>query len=651
MQERSMQQIKADRNKPKSFLKGLVLALLALAIEASLLGLGPKDSLSLTLQAQAKLKGEQEVHMAQAYEQQGLYKKALQWYENSQRKGYYTETTHSRYFSLLVRLKKYTKAERYLLRMLKKHAFPILWVDLLYLYNESTPKKAKQILGEIKKRVKKNTYQLHVFARYLAQKRLYEEALVLYLAGKSRQKDPSVYDVPIAQLYFTLGQRSLGFQYYLSYLKKHPNYLRSFKELLKSPYLVKEDIDTLSQVLNGYRQAYNDSRALLELSVWLHSRKGRYQEAFAELRLADKRHTLPTQLFLDLGKKVMQAKNYEVATSIYQYILQSHPESLVTRYAHYALIYAKEQSMRHQVFYERKPFVDLAQRYKKFIAQGPRDTHSLKAQLNLAKLYIEQIQAPDSAITLLKRILPQVRSSDPMHAKMKLALGDAYFLWKKPWQAMLYYAQVEREAKDKQWVEKAQLRLARTSYHQASFALAKEQLKVLREASTKEIANDALLLVEVMDWFLGDATDSLGGIMLQQLAHAERMISQKTYAPAIQIIQQLINTYAEKGATQEAIHYARYVLAKAHEKQGDFVLASQAINPLLDRPSSLLHDKALMAKAQLVEKQLNKAEESKALYLQLLKDHPESIYIPEVRRRLRRLKAPPPQESPAHLLE
>jgi hypothetical protein len=58
----------------------------------------------------------------------------------------------------------------------------------------------------------------------------------------------------------------------------------------------------------------------------------------------------------------------------------------------------------------------------------------------------------------------------------------------------LLYSQVEKTQKENPVGYEAKLRNAKLSYYKANFKLAQEHLDILKEATTREIANDAMEL-------------------------------------------------------------------------------------------------------------------------------------------------------------
>src|SRR5690606_28607822 len=89
-------------------------------------------------------------------------------------------------------------------------------------------------------------------------------------------------------------------------------------------------------------------------------------------------------------------------------------------------------------------------------------------------------------------IVANPRASLQLKSKAKLDLGDIYLLKGEPWESTLLYSQVEKQQKESPLAYEAKLKNAKLSYFKGDFRLAQDHLNILKEATTREIANDAL---------------------------------------------------------------------------------------------------------------------------------------------------------------
>ena len=162
-------------------------------------------------------------------------------------------------------------------------------------------------------------------------------------------------------------------------------------------------------------------------------------------------------------------------------------------------------------------------------------THSrpLRSEALLFANYLDQ---KDSAIQIINKLLTNPRTSLHLKSKAKLDLGDIYLLKGEPWESTLLYSQVEKVQKENPIGYEAKLKNAKLSYYKGDFRLAQEHLDILKQATTREIANDALdLSMRIKE---NIAFDSVGEA-LKQYASIELLLYQNKNEQALKQIQML----------------------------------------------------------------------------------------------------------------
>jgi len=112
----------------------------------------------------------------------------------------------------------------------------------------------------------------------------------------------------------------------------------------------------------------------------------------------------------------------------------------------------------------------------------------------LAELQAFYLYRVEDAISLLMDVIDHSNVNKELKAQSKLLLGDILLFNGEVWDAKLYYSQVEKEFKYDVLGQDAKFRNAKLSYYIGEFEWAKAQLDVLKAATSKLIANDALYL-------------------------------------------------------------------------------------------------------------------------------------------------------------
>jgi TolA-binding protein len=217
-------------------------------------------------------------------------------------------------------------------------------------------------------------------------------------------------------------------------------------------------------------------------------------------------------------------------------------------------------------------------------------------------------------------------------AEYKILLGDIYILKGEIWEASLLYSQVEKDFKYEAIGQEAKFRNAKLSFYAGDFAWAKTQADVLKGATTKLIANDALNLSLIITDAIGVDTNDLP---LRLYASAELMVLQHKYKEAI-LRMDSINLLFSTNTLGDDINYSK---AQIYSSQGKHAEAEAMYKNILEYyPTELYGDDAQFKLAELYDKNLNDKEKAKKAYQDVLTNYPGSVFTVEARKRYRELR-------------
>ena len=213
---------------------------------------------------------------------------------------------------------------------------------------------------------------------------------------------------------------------------------------------------------------------------------------------------------------------------------------------------------------------------------------------------------------------------------MKLKLADIYLYIDEVWEATLLYSQVDKAMKEAPMGHEARFRNARLRYFIGEFAWAETQLNVLKAATSKLIANDAMSLSLVISDNLEADTS---GTELRRLARADFKIYQQKDDQALPILDSII-----LDGNEISKPHALYRIAGIKEKNLNFLDAdSLYLQIVTDFPDSYMADDALMHAALLEDQQLKNREAAKQHYEQLIDQYPTSLYTAQAKKNYRKL--------------
>ncbi|MBI9039042.1 MAG: tetratricopeptide repeat protein, partial [Bacteroidales bacterium] len=214
----------------------------------------------------------------------------------------------------------------------------------------------------------------------------------------------------------------------------------------------------------------------------------------------------------------------------------------------------------------------------------------------------------------------------------KIELADILLFQGEVWEATLLYSQVEKSYKNDPLGHLAKFRNAKLSYYIGEFGWAKVQLDVLKAATSKLIANDAMELSLLISDNL-DADSST--FALELYSKADLYLFQNKNDLALITLDSIPKLSLWHPLFDEVL------LKKAEIKieMGAFEEADSLLVRLIDNyPDDILGDNALFLRAELYEKLFDDEEVAMELYRELLTKYPGSLFTVEARKKYRQLR-------------
>mgnify|MGYP000621997606 FL=1 len=192
--------------------------------------------------------------------------------------------------------------------------------------------------------------------------------------------------------------------------------------------------------------------------------------------------------------------------------------------------------------------------------------------------------------------------------------------------------QVDNDFKFEQIGNEAKYKNARVFYFDGEFDFAQGQLNVLKESTSKMIANDALQLsVMITDNY---GLDSNYQAMLW-FATAERLIEQHRYDSAFVLFDSIQINFPMHSLADEIL----FRKGKAMEQQGKWAEAREYYTDLLKfHADDILGDDALFRLADMEETQFQNKEKALEYYKRLMIEFKGSLFSTEARARIRFLR-------------
>ena len=540
----------------------------------------------------------------------------------------------SQYVECLLFLERYDDAEKELRSFIKNDNSTNKWkaqVNLAYVYQKNNS--ADKVEKYLKKLINglpedKNVY-LQV-ANMLRSKDFDEYAIMLYDKGAN---------IPSIDYKFFM-EKALAYQSMLNFEKATENYLLQLEtdpddyELVKSrlSFMLRYDIDgsivdDMRMALLKKTQERPDDILFSELLVWFALQMKDYEIALNQEIALDRRFDDREYDIIYLARIARDNEQYDIALAAYNYIIKKskegafYPESVVGKTE---VEYIKSSDDDDKVFY-----ASFEQRIMNECNELGISDKTIPLLVIRAEILAFKLNEIDAAIELLNENL-DININRYNKSKLKMLLADIYLYKDEVWEATLLYSQVDKSMKEEPIGHEARFKNAQLRYFIGEFDWSLAVLNILKSATSKLIANDAMSLSLLISDNLEYDT-----IALQRLAKADFYMYQKKYELAEKMLDS-INIY---NPNEVSMPYLLIRKAQIALDRDDYQLADSLYKRVYQGYSdSYIADKALLENAILLEKYLNNNEAAMECYAKLIDEYTASVYVAQARNAYRRLR-------------
>ena len=537
------------------------------------------------------------------------------------------------YVDCALQLKQYDELEKELKSFNKSHPdYPKGLVDLIYVYtlNDKTDKAEKQF-NDILKNLPENAPTIRNIGYLFQSRGLYDMAAAIFEKGNSMFGGKETFYMELANLNQSRANYQEAFRYYFLELEKNPGQFNNIRNRLQTMmfYDVNNSItDELRIALLKRTQEKPDNLELAQLLVWLAIQQEDYDIALAQSQSIDRKtHDQDAQI-INLSGICLNNKQFDVAKEGYDYVLEKGKSGPFYGQALTGTINSEYQKLKANNSTDEKAYEKLKKRIDE--AYNDINTNDLtRLTLIQADIMTYHLDQTDEAVALLINTLPNVAGKQDQ-AQLKLKLADIYLHEDEVWEATLLYSQVDKSMKEEPLGHEARFKNAQLRYFIGEYEWAESQLKVLKAATSKLIANDAMTLsLIIKDNLEVDTT----GVELKRLAQVDYRIYQQRDDEALVLLDEII-----ANGNEVSKPHALFCKGEIAEKQKEFENAEQLYLQIVEQyPYSYMADAALMQAALIEQNQLKNKELSKQHYEKLIDDYPTSIYTAQAKKNFRKL--------------
>jgi len=581
--------------------------------------------------------GRTDQQLANLYYNNGEYDKALGYFEKLISKQS-TKFDLLRYVDCLEKTNNPKEAEKVLKKARSQSPgdleYPIL-LGALYERTERTDQ-ASKLYTELIKTAAVNGYQVTELSDLFRKKGNYEFALKTLEAGRKELKKSYPLNMQFAELYNAMGKPDEMIEEYFSLLEEYPNYRTNIEEMLSRQIDFGNDQNDnytkLKEKLLQRIQKRPNETVYAEMLIWLFIQKKEFKSALVQAQALDKREKGGGSRVMDIAETFVENGDYTTARTAYKYVIDQGQESINFNRAYNSLLNVRYREITFQKKYDQAEIATAVSEYRAAIKLVGWNRNAVGIARELAVIQAYYGNDAKSAQELLDSCLVLPGLTDMQRAEIKMSLADVLVLSDDIWQASLYYMQVDTDFKFEPIGHEAKFKNARIFYYDGDFKFAQSQLDVLKQSTSRLIANDAMKLSILI-------TDNLGldsnYTAMNLFAKADLLLEQHQYEAAFGLYDTITAQFPYHGLADEMLLRK----AQAMQQQGNWTQAVVYLEKIVSQyGEDILADDAIFQLGEIYELHLNDKEKAAEYYKKILFEYKGSLLTVEARKRFRALR-------------
>ncbi len=579
--------------------------------------------------------GQGNADLANQYFSTGEYEKALVYFDK-----YYDQDpfgAYGGYLQCLLKLNDFDKAEKLVRKQQKRSPQdPSLKIDLGSVYElKGDPDKARKVYSEAIRNLSPDINQVNLLGNGFTRRQMFEYTVETYLQGRKILKGAYPFSFELAEAYAQTGKFPEMVNEYIEMLDFNPGYLPNIQTILQNK--IGNDLsgnlsDLVRQALLRKIQKNPDDTNYSELLYWLFLQEKDFESAYIQAKGLDKRLGEQGQRLIGLGKTCVSNLDYLTAEKCFQYVVDKGVSSVNYITARMELINTTNERVTSSGSYTYSDLLRLEKDYEAALQELGKNVATAPLIRGYSHLQAFYLHNTGKAIELLNEALELPNLKLQFRAECKLELADIYVFDGLVWDAALLYGQVDKDFKNDALGREAKFRNARLSYFLGEFDWAKDQLNVLKAATSQLISNDALYL-SLLITDITNLDTTMDALLMY--SRADLYDFQNKDSLSLITLDSILSVFPGHMLSDEVW----FKKAQMFRLAGKYLETAALLQEIIDKyPSDILADDAMYQLGMLYEYQLNDKEKAKATYELLLTNYPGSLFVVDARKRFRTLR-------------
>lgn len=516
--------------------------------------------------------------------------------------------------------KSYAKLEEHLKAWLEKHPNEwATWAQLGDLYLKIGEKSKAEESFKQSLKVTTDTLQAYhlVAATYLVNKEM-EKGIETYKEGVKKLGNPPVLLRDLAGIYEAAGDYASSLEYYFAWAKADTTVSQEIER--KIMQLI-ESGERTEQLENGVKKLIQlEPKKSLGYKLYgdLKLKKGELEQAFELYKTSDLLSSSKGENLLLFARTCLKRKSYELSQRASQYlegICQSVECSIEAR-----LISASSSAGLEK-------YNDALSTYQKLAQDFPIKEVQAQAYFQMGNIYLDNLKKKDQAIQWYGKILPLKETT--FYPGSLIKLGEIYLLKDQLDSALAHYEKSLKDPLSQPVYEELCFRLADVYFFKGDLEQSAESYqKLINDFPKGMFVNNSLerlsLIKDNLDMnrpFLKDFSRALLREYQENFSEAEKLFEK--------IAQAKVSTLSDAALMEKSS-----LLRKKRDFKSS-ILEYQSLNDKF--PQSPFLPLALKSIGEIYLQDLKENQKAKETFELFLKTFPNSLYVQEVREKLKAL--------------
>ncbi|HTB06374.1 MAG TPA: hypothetical protein VK806_05420 [Bacteroidia bacterium] len=573
--------------------------------------------------------------LAQQYYLNKEYDKAVAYYEKVYAKRQSNVVYHN-YLECLIQVKDFKTSEKVIKKQMKVDPDNlVLWIDLGNMYQlAGDDKQSKDAYEKGIHKLTTDRSQIITLGQTFADDKKWDYALETYKHGRELLKGDYPFLFETAAIYKAMGEIVKMTDNYLDAIVLSTSYTQQVQDALQisvGDYADAEQNSIIRKELLKYIQKYPDNEDFSELLIWMMLQQKNYADALVQVKAIDKRKHEGGWRLMAFARTCSTNEAYDPAIEAYQYVIDMGAKNDNYTQAKEEQLKVMYNKLLNGGTYTHDQLVELHGKLKQTLDELTHYVATVSLMQDLANLDAFYLYDYSEAYSLLKEAIdiPGISPSSRAHCMMQLA--DVLVASGKVWEASLIYSQVESAFKHDAIGDDAKLKNATIYYYTGNFKWAKAQFDILKGATSKLTANDAMSISLLIE---DNTQDTAFLLPLHVFAHAQLLDYQNHEDSALVLIDSVYRMTTVTVLKEEIL----LMRAQMAEKKGNYDEAIKYYEQeAKDFADGMLPDKALFLLAKLIDRKQHNPDKAIDYYKQIVLHYPGSFYVDEARERYRQL--------------